>query len=117
MNTPIRDDFPSACSEYFFQGRHVSRLKPKSSSSPDIHHRTFDESRTSTCRTFHPRPPLLRSVRSPTVREGNIRNWPSLTVGLLTLHLPQISSRHLSRLLDSQQPEHRRRHVFQGPFA
>src|SRR5439155_25499872 len=31
-------------------------------------------------------------VRSPTVREGNYRDWPFLTVGLLTLYIPIVSN-------------------------
>src|SRR5437868_1324872 len=32
-----------------------------------------------------------KHVRSPTVREGSLTNWPSLTVGLLTTLLPATS--------------------------
>src|SRR5438132_13535554 len=57
---------------------------------------------------------IVFCVRSPSVSEGHSRTMPSLTVGLLIpLTFPQISSGHLRRLFNPQQPQHGRCDVCQ----
>src|SRR5258708_4326837 len=53
-------------------------------------------------------------VRSPPVREGNLVNWPSLTVGLLTL--PHFKEHNLHNVNHHQRQHHRgRNHMWRDP--